>query len=92
MEDENCQLIMEEAHQPGRHCAQEVPVGAVITLNGEILARAYNQKERANDCPCRLLAIREACAKPIVGISMALPCMLPRTLSYVCLCRYSSPP
>ena len=67
MEDENCQLIMEEALQLARQafCAQEVPVGAVITLNGEVLARAYNQKERTNDptAHAEVLAIREACAK-----------------------------
>ncbi len=67
MEDENCQMIMEEALQLAQQAfyAQEVPVGAVITLNGEVLARAYNQKERTNDptAHAEILAIREACAK-----------------------------
>lgn len=43
----------------------EVPVGAVIVKNGEIIARAYNKKEINNDPlgHCEILAIKKACKK-----------------------------
>ncbi len=41
----------------------EVPVGAVIVLKGEIISRAYNQKERIPDATghAEIIAIKEAC-------------------------------
>ncbi len=41
----------------------EVPVGAVIVLNGEIISRAYNQKEGNPDATAHaeIIAIKEAC-------------------------------
>lgn len=39
---------LEEARQA--YGAGEVPVGAVIILNGRIIARGYNQVEQLNDC------------------------------------------
>lgn len=43
----------------------EVPVGAVIVKNGEIIAKAHNLKESLNDptAHAEILAIREACNK-----------------------------
>ena len=43
----------------------EVPVGAVIVKNGEIIAEAYNKREFGKDATAHaeLLAIREACEK-----------------------------
>ena len=43
----------------------EVPVGAVIVKNGEILASAYNQKEHKNlaTAHAEILAINKACKK-----------------------------
>jgi len=43
----------------------EVPVGAVVVKNGEILASAYNQKEHKNlaTAHAEILAINKACKK-----------------------------
>ena len=43
----------------------DVPVGAIIVRNGEILSRAYNKKNAKNNCLCHaeMLAINKACKK-----------------------------
>ena len=43
----------------------EVPVGAVIVKNGEIIANCHNLSERENDATAHaeMLAIKEACKK-----------------------------
>ncbi len=43
---------------------EEVPVGALIVLNGQIIARSYNQKEKFQDptAHAEILALRKACA------------------------------
>lgn len=43
----------------------EVPVGAVIVKDGEIIASAYNRREFGNDATAHaeLIAIRDACQK-----------------------------
>ena len=43
----------------------EVPVGAVIVKNGEVIASAYNQKEHKNlaTAHAEILAIEKACKK-----------------------------
>ncbi len=40
----------------------EIPVGAVVTLNGEVVGQAFNRKEELNDVTshAEILAIREA--------------------------------
>lgn len=42
----------------------EVPVGAIITLNDRIIAKAYNQTEKLNDptAHAEIIAITSACA------------------------------
>ena len=56
-------LALEEAEKAREK--GEVPVGAVIVKNGEIIAKAHNLKERLNDptAHAEILAIREACNK-----------------------------
>ena len=57
------EAALEEAHLAAeRH---EVPVGAVITANGVIVARAGNRTLELNDpsAHAEVLAIREACSK-----------------------------
>lgn len=63
----------------------EVPVGAVIIKDNQIIARAYNKKEINNDPlgHCELLAIRKACKKlnswRLSGCQMYVtlePCMM----------------
>ncbi len=43
----------------------EVPVGAVIVENGEIIAASHNKNRESNDCcaHAEILVLREACAK-----------------------------
>lgn len=43
----------------------EVPVGAVIVLNGEIIASAYNKREKSGDATAHaeIIAIKKACKK-----------------------------
>lgn len=43
----------------------EIPVGAVLVVNGKIIAKAHNQRETTCDATAHaeILAIREACAK-----------------------------
>ena len=45
--------------------AGDVPVGAVIVRNGDIIAQSFNMREAANDATAHaeILAIREACRK-----------------------------
>lgn len=56
-------LALEEAEKAREK--GEVPVGAVIIKNGEIIAKAHNLKESLNDptAHAEILAIREACNK-----------------------------
>lgn len=43
----------------------EVPVGAVIVKDGEVIAKAYNKRESSNDATAHaeILAIKKACKK-----------------------------
>lgn len=43
----------------------EVPVGAVIVLNGKVIASAYNKRENSHDATAHaeILAIKKACKK-----------------------------
>ncbi len=43
----------------------EVPVGAVIVINGEVVASAYNKREQSQDATAHaeILAIKKACKK-----------------------------
>ena len=56
-------LALEEAEKAREK--GEVPVGAVIVKNGEIIAKSHNLKESLNDptAHAEILAIREACNK-----------------------------
>jgi tRNA(adenine34) deaminase len=62
--------FMEEAFQEARKAAAEgeVPIGAVIVREGEIIARAHNKTEQDKDptAHAEMLAIREA-AKHLGG-------------------------
>lgn len=47
----NDEYFMRQALQQAQYAFEddEVPVGAIVTLNGKIIARAHNQVERLND-------------------------------------------
>lgn len=55
-------IALEEAHLAAGH--DDVPVGAVIVRNGEVLARRHNERELTGDptAHAEVLAIRDAAA------------------------------
>ena len=59
--------FMELALQEARQAAKqgEVPVGAVIVKDGQVIAKAHNMREQWLDATAHaeVIAIREACAK-----------------------------
>ena len=60
-------LFLKEALKEARRAKLygEVPIGAVIVRNGEIISRAFNQKEFLQDptAHAEVIAIRKACEK-----------------------------
>lgn len=56
-------LALEEARQAARE--GEIPVGAVLVQEGQVVARAHNRREQDHDATAHaeLLAIRQACAR-----------------------------
>lgn len=56
-------LALEEAEKARKK--GEVPVGAIIVKQGEVIAKAHNLKETLNDptAHAEILAIKEACKK-----------------------------
>lgn len=54
-------IALEEAYKAFND--EEIPIGAVIVKNGEIIGRGYNKKENLKDptCHAEILAIKEAC-------------------------------
>ena len=65
--NENAEKFMREAIKQAKKAAAkgEVPVGAVIVRNGEIVARAYNTRETGKNalCHAEIKAIHRACKK-----------------------------
>ncbi|MFD1708120.1 tRNA adenosine(34) deaminase TadA [Siminovitchia sediminis] len=62
-EEKYMQLAIAEAKKAEQ--IQEVPIGAVIVLNGEVIAAAHNRRETEQNAVAHaeLLAIEEACEK-----------------------------
>ena len=63
MSDEDyMRAAMELAREAG--ASDEVPVGAVVVLNGEIVGRGFNQPIRRHDptAHAEIMALRDACA------------------------------
>ena len=65
--DGNAEKFMREAIKQAKKAAAkgEVPVGAVIVRNGEIISRAYNTRETGKNalCHAEIKAIHRACKK-----------------------------
>lgn len=55
-------LALEEAAAALRH--QDVPIGAVVVVNGEVVARRHNEREHTGDptAHAEVLALRDAAA------------------------------
>jgi tRNA(adenine34) deaminase len=77
-------LALEEARRCLDH--EDVPIGAVVTRDGEILAAAGNQRELANDptAHAEILALRAASAA--VGSWRLEGCTLTVTLEPCAMC------
>lgn len=62
----NDEFFMREAIAEARLAAEigEVPIGAVVVRNGEIIARAHNERETGKDATrhAEIIAIERACA------------------------------
>lgn len=56
-------LAIEEAKKA--HDLEEVPIGAIVVLDNEIIGRGYNLRETTQDATthAEMIAIREACQK-----------------------------
>jgi len=56
---------MERAIEVAKNSNREIPVGAVILKNGEIISSAFNQKEELNDITAHaeILALKRAAEK-----------------------------
>ena len=87
MDPFNDEYFMKQALVEARSAAEEgeVPVGAVIVCNNQIIARAHNQTERLNDptAHAEMLAITAAVgvlgAKYLTGCSLYVtvePCVM----------------
>ena len=75
---------LEEANKA--KCLGEVPVGAVIVCNGEVIARAHNLREtnRMATAHAELLAVEEACRR--LGARRLSNCTLYVTLEPCPMC------
>ncbi len=88
--NENEKFMMraiELAKQGGQQ--DEVPVGAVVVLNGEIISEAFNQKEKLNQATrhAEMLAIEQAESK--IGNWWLEDCELYVTLEPCQMCAYA---
>jgi tRNA(adenine34) deaminase len=77
-------LALEEARRCLEH--DDVPIGAAVTRDGEVLAAAGNQRELANDptAHAEILALRAAAA--VVGSWRLEACTLTVTLEPCAMC------
>lgn len=64
----------------------EIPIGAVIVKDNEIIGRGYNKKETGNDATshAEIIAIREACKN--IGAWRLLGCTMYVTLEPCAMC------
>jgi len=63
MNKELMKIALKEANKAFKK--DEVPVGAVIVLNGKIIAKAHNTREKSKDATnhAEIIAIKKACKK-----------------------------
>jgi tRNA(adenine34) deaminase len=80
--------VMRLALEEARRCLEhdDVPIGAAVTRDGEVLAAAGNQRELANDptAHAEILALRAAAA--VVGSWRLEACTLTVTLEPCAMC------
>lgn len=81
--------FMEEAFIEAKKSESDIPVGCIIELNGEIIARAHNEKELNNDptAHAEILAIKRASNK--LNSWRLLGCNLYVTLEPCPMCAWA---
>ena len=81
--------FMEEAFIEAKKSESDIPVGCIIELNGEIIARAHNEKELNNDptAHAEILAIKIASNK--LNSWRLLGCNLYVTLEPCPMCAWA---
>ena len=86
--NEHAEKYMKAAIKQAKKAAEkgEVPVGAVIVRDGEIIARAYNTRETDKNalCHAEIKAIKQACKK--LGVWRLTRCELYVTLEPCPMC------
>ena len=86
--NENAEKFMREAIKQAKRAAAkgEVPVGAVIVRDGEIISRAYNTRETGKNalCHAEIKAIHRACKK--LGGWRLPGCEMYVTMEPCCMC------
>ena len=70
--------FMKQALQEAQAAAEEgeIPVGAVITCQGKIIARAHNQTERLNDVTAHAEMLAITAATNVLGAKYLMGCTL----------------
>lgn len=81
--------FMQEAFIEAKKSGSDIPVGCIIELNGEIIARAHNEKELNNDptAHAEILAIKRASNK--LNSWRLLGCSLYVTLEPCPMCAWA---
>ncbi len=80
--------FMKQALQEAQAAAEEgeIPVGAVITCQGKIIARAHNQTERLNDVTAHAEMLAITAATNVLGAKYLTGCTLYVTLELCPMC------
>ena len=83
-DEELMELALAEAEKALNH--NDIPVGAIVVFDGEIIASRHNERERLNDptAHAEVLAIRDACAE--IGSSRLDGAVLVTTLEPCLMC------
>lgn len=80
--------FMKQALQEAQAAAEEgeIPVGAVITCQGKIIARAHNQTERLNDVTAHAEMLAITAATNVLGAKYLAGCTLYVTVEPCIMC------
>ncbi|MTI22298.1 nucleoside deaminase [Fulvivirga sp. RKSG066] len=80
--------FMKEALKQARMAAEEgeIPIGAVVVANKQIIARAYNQTERLNDPTAHAEMLALTAATNYLGTKYLVDCSLYVTLEPCGMC------
>jgi tRNA(adenine34) deaminase len=80
--------FMKQAYQEAQKAFAlgEVPVGAVVVANNQIIARAHNQTEQLNDVTAHAEMLSITAASNFLGAKYLHGCTLYITLEPCCMC------